>query len=231
MSGLARSSSTLKLISKNGKLCTKCCGPIQGDPGYRYPGTCSACFGAGRTPQFVTAIFEGIEDCPGKYGDATIFNKAWKLELVECLGLGHGEWRYENDNVIVSAWKQIVTYPYPHVIDCGFKDGVNIYQPFAAIRGADCSDAWCCGVYENMWTDCLFAYGFNGTATIWPLWWEPWTTGTLYLADKMVSHGGSGYECTVEHTSNSNTEPGVGVDWATVWSLRGDPCDDEDMCG
>ncbi len=220
------------LVSKDSagisKLCTTCC---KGSPGYRYPGVCVQCFGAGRTPQFVTVIFANIEDCPGKYGDATIFNKEWKLELIECLGgFGYGEWRYEDTDVIVSFFKQVVTFPYPHVIECGFKDGFQILQPFAGLRGPDCSDAWCCDAYTNLWTDCIPAYGFNGTATVWPLWWEPWVTDILYLVDGMVSHGGSGYECTVDHTSNSNTEPGVGVDWATVWSLRSDPCDDEGIC-
>ena len=79
MSGLARNSSTLRLISKNGKLCTKCCGP---PPGYE-PDLCCPGFGDNQTPTFYTAHIEGVEDCPVRSGDGTQVNGAWKLELTE----------------------------------------------------------------------------------------------------------------------------------------------------
>jgi hypothetical protein len=53
-----------------------------------------------------------------------------------------------------------------------------------------------------------------------------WLTATAYDEDDAVTHGGSLYVCIDDHTSGSTTEPGVGVDWETVWELavsKGDP--------
>jgi len=60
--------------------------------------------------------------------------------------------------------------------------------------------------------------GYNGTFSYYPSTGiEAWATGIDYIAGKVVSHSGSYYLCTFNHTSSSATEPGVGVDWATVW--------------
>jgi hypothetical protein len=39
-----------------------------------------------------------------------------------------------------------------------------------------------------------------------------------YPAGSVVVHDGTAYFSTTDHTSSSTTEPGVGVDWATVWA-------------
>lgn len=45
-----------------------------------------------------------------------------------------------------------------------------------------------------------------------------WVTGTTYSPMQcVVGSDGSGYVCTVEHTSDSDTRPSSGADWATVW--------------
>jgi hypothetical protein len=51
---------------------------------------------------------------------------------------------------------------------------------------------------------------------------KKWITGLDYTADvTSVIHGGVHYICTSTHTAGATTEPGVGVDWATVWSVSG----------
>lgn len=47
-----------------------------------------------------------------------------------------------------------------------------------------------------------------------------WTTSTNYVTGQIVSHGGVIYIATANHTSGASTEPGVGVDWMTVWSTH-----------
>jgi len=46
-----------------------------------------------------------------------------------------------------------------------------------------------------------------------------WITATAYEVDDTVENDGSGYLCTVAHTSGASTEPGVGADWATKWDI------------
>lgn len=46
-----------------------------------------------------------------------------------------------------------------------------------------------------------------------------WTTATGYAVDETVKHGGAFYICTAGHTSGSETEPGAGATWSTVWTL------------
>ena len=61
------------------------------------------------------------------------------------------------------------------------------------------------------------------------VWRGAWVTATVYAKDDAVSHGGSSYIATTAHTAAAATEPGVGVDWATVWQVvaakgaQGDP--------
>lgn len=43
-----------------------------------------------------------------------------------------------------------------------------------------------------------------------------WASGEDYQAGDLSQNSGS-YICTVDHTSASGTEPGVGASWATVW--------------
>jgi hypothetical protein len=55
-----------------------------------------------------------------------------------------------------------------------------------------------------------------------------WVTATGYDEDEdgdgeIVSRSGVYYLCTSSHTSGGTTEPGVGVDWATVWSVVTQP--------
>jgi hypothetical protein len=68
--------------------------------------------------------------------------------------------------------------------------------------------------------------GVDGDATV---NWRSggWQTATFYPAPPdqdlpdAVQHLGGIYICEVTHTSDASTEPGVGVDWLTVWSLAG----------
>lgn len=44
-----------------------------------------------------------------------------------------------------------------------------------------------------------------------------WTDATHYPAGTVVVHDGVSYISTVDHDADPTTEPGVGVDWETVW--------------
>lgn len=44
-----------------------------------------------------------------------------------------------------------------------------------------------------------------------------WVTATPYAVAALVTHGGVNYYCYAAHTSGALTEPGVGINWATVW--------------
>lgn len=46
-----------------------------------------------------------------------------------------------------------------------------------------------------------------------------WTTTTIYNQGDTVVNGGTYYVTTVNHTSGGTTEPGVGVNWMTVWEV------------
>lgn len=46
-----------------------------------------------------------------------------------------------------------------------------------------------------------------------------WVTATAYANNDGLARGGSSYRCYAAHTSSAATEPGVGVDWATVWKV------------
>lgn len=53
---------------------------------------------------------------------------------------------------------------------------------------------------------------------------EAWVTATAYSVNDIVTHaktgyGGQGYICTSAHTSGASTEPEVGGDWATKWTV------------
>ena len=48
-------------------------------------------------------------------------------------------------------------------------------------------------------------------------WNGAWTIATNYVAGDIVIHNGVIYVATADHTSDADTEPGVGVDWETVW--------------
>lgn len=49
---------------------------------------------------------------------------------------------------------------------------------------------------------------------------KAWQTGLSYTADETsVIHGGQHYICSSTHTAGSTTEPGVGADWETVWTV------------
>lgn len=45
-----------------------------------------------------------------------------------------------------------------------------------------------------------------------------WMTATGYTVGQVVQSGGTYYVVTVNHTSGATTEPGVGVNWMTVWT-------------
>lgn len=67
-----------------------------------------------------------------------------------------------------------------------------------------------------------------------PYWMEPvaWVTATYYYVGCIVAKDDTGdsgtgvhqwfivYECSVAHVSGATTEPGVGADWATKWTLK-----------
>lgn len=58
----------------------------------------------------------------------------------------------------------------------------------------------------------------GATGTQYP-WRGQWLTATAYVANDCVQNNGSGYVCILGHTSGATSEPGVGVSWATYWSL------------
>jgi hypothetical protein len=55
--------------------------------------------------------------------------------------------------------------------------------------------------------------------TLADFWQGPWQTATSYTLSQFVSNGGSSYVCTLSHTSDASSEPGVGVSWATYWDI------------
>lgn len=46
-----------------------------------------------------------------------------------------------------------------------------------------------------------------------------WTDETVYPASAIVEASGTSYICTVAHTASTDTQPGQGADWETVWQL------------
>lgn len=46
-----------------------------------------------------------------------------------------------------------------------------------------------------------------------------WADATAYAEYDNVYHNGNSYSCTDGHTSDSDTEPGVGPLWTTVWQI------------
>jgi hypothetical protein len=50
-------------------------------------------------------------------------------------------------------------------------------------------------------------------------WRGAWATSTAYSENDTIEHNGSGYVCTVAHTSGASTEPGVGASWTDKWDL------------
>lgn len=66
---------------------------------------------------------------------------------------------------------------------------------------------------------CVAITPTGGVGEAWDQWEGAWLTATGYVANDLVEHNGSTYTCISAHTSGSTTEPGVGVDWATVWAL------------
>lgn len=48
-----------------------------------------------------------------------------------------------------------------------------------------------------------------------------WVTATAYEVDDALAYGSpaSSYRCSVDHTSGATTEPGIGIDWETVWDV------------
>lgn len=51
-----------------------------------------------------------------------------------------------------------------------------------------------------------------------------WVDGTSYIVDNTISNGTSSYRVIVSHVASASTEPGVGVDWETVWELLAEGC-------
>ena len=65
-------------------------------------------------------------------------------------------------------------------------------------------------------------------------WQGPWLTATEYSVSHGVENDGSSYICTVEHTADASTEPGVGEDWGDYWDLlvaKGDEGDPSEVPG
>lgn len=50
-------------------------------------------------------------------------------------------------------------------------------------------------------------------------WSGAWATATDYVANQIVSNGGSSYICILSHTAAAANEPGVGASQATYWAL------------
>lgn len=64
------------------------------------------------------------------------------------------------------------------------------------------------------------SFGPAGPAGVAGLDWQgAWQTATAYALNDGVSNGGSSYICIQAHTSGGTTEPGVGVSYATYWSV------------
>lgn len=60
--------------------------------------------------------------------------------------------------------------------------------------------------------------GFPGEP--WSQWISAgWAPDVPYILNDTLENNGSSYICIVPHTSSAATEPGVGVDWETVWDL------------
>lgn len=53
--------------------------------------------------------------------------------------------------------------------------------------------------------------GLSGAST--------WASGVDYAENDVVKSGARFYIATADHTSGAATQPGVGADWATVWTL------------
>ena len=51
------------------------------------------------------------------------------------------------------------------------------------------------------------------------LWRGAWATGSVYAAYDVVRQDGSSYRASSTHTSGSTTQPGIGSNWTSFWSL------------
>ena len=59
-------------------------------------------------------------------------------------------------------------------------------------------------------------------STVVPInWRNDWATATIYAANDGTQNGTrkSSYRCKLSHTSGAANQPGVGVSWATYWTL------------
>lgn len=215
----AYDTSNLVALYNNGVQCTSCCS--------FEPGLCCPGFGADSTPSFYTAVIEGVVDCPGHPGDATIVNGTWQLPLIECEDFPFPEepgctWQIKNDSVWIAVVRNRTLAPCAEVsLSALIKDAGNYHGVFFDQKSYTISTGWCSD-FTNDLTDCT-TYGKDGTAKIWPLSWPAWVTATVYSVGDQVNHGGALYECTVDHISGVANEPGVGIDWAIYWDV-GDPC-------
>lgn len=52
---------------------------------------------------------------------------------------------------------------------------------------------------------------------------DAWVTATPYDVQASVQNGATGFRCFVAHTSETDNEPGVGVDYLDFWIATGDP--------
>ena len=81
-------------------------------------------------------------------------------------------------------------------------------QSWLTASGAPAPGGWYAG---KQYDDCFRAESAMGMIS--------WATGTVYAKDMLIKHNGAAYQCTVAHTGDATTEPGVGGGWTTNWKL------------
>jgi hypothetical protein len=64
--------------------------------------------------------------------------------------------------------------------------------------------------------------GHSGKAKFWPGTFEGWEIHTGYQVGKIVAHRAEKYTCTASHYSTLASEPGLGDQWASYWTINTD---------
>ena len=228
MSGLARNSSTLKLISRNGKLCTSCCTP----PGGYSPISCVCFVGSGWDS--VTAYISGdTVEHEGSYYNCTQAhtnreppNAAYWDDLSPFGGSGKAPGFYTLSIIGVTVYPRINgTWNMPYHghfanqchwvirmdidgIATNFDFSPSQPPPYLEIKDVPHNDriVWVfpmphCGLIRND----IFNQMGTGTVSWRPGLIPEWDECTDYEFDVMVGWEGVFYRCTQAH--NAGTAP------------------------
>jgi len=231
--------SNLVALYKDGLQCTSCCGVTPPYP--TEPDLCCPGFGTGLTPSQYTVKIEGVVDCPGFAGDATLVNGTWVLDLNDCaepVEEPSCTWSYieaEEDGSVKITIHRLKTTGCTEIYVTGwiwrFLNGFWGWIPvFSSLDGYTHTTGWCDTV-DSRWLACggfLSLEGYSGTAKFWPGGWPQWVITTTYFVNDLVENGADIYECLVEHVASALNEPGSGVDWMSYWQVA-DPCGDENV--